>query len=269
MRYMHFSWLKKKKSLQNTPFDVLFTIRRITKNKKEKLKKSIEINFNRFTPYRYTTKFVENTLPAYINIIYDKHTLHTIFFFVYRSERREFGVRRMFVFRKKRKERKNGYESNTNAFVPTVHARKQVYLGYIRFHRVALSFLRDFFPTEKKGNSVGWAWLVLPSFLSSFIYSFLLPFLPFFRFRWRTRAGYTFRSAEVKREIRGGIWIKSLWKISRSPPQLALLRFTPAGWASIARNTDPSFPSPLPPHSCASTSLSMRLLRIPVLPVHG
>lgn len=115
---------------------------------------------------------------------------------------------------------------------------------------MALSFLRDFFPTEKKGNSVGWAWLVLPSFLPSFLHSsFLHFFLPFFlssfvRFRWRTRAGYTFRSAEVKREIRGGMWIESLWQISRSPPQLAPLRFTPAGWTSIARNTDPSYPSP-------------------------
>lgn len=96
----------------------------------------------------------------------------------------------------------------------------------------AISFLR------KRRGTV----LVLLFFLSSF-----LPFyLSFFRFRWRTRAGYTFRLAEVKREIRGGIWIESLWKISRSPPRLALLRFTPAGWTSIARNTDPSFP-PLSP----------------------
>lgn len=86
----------------------------------------------------------------------------------------------MFVacsFRKKRKEKKERTDTNTNAFIPTVHARKQVYLG-----RVALSFLRDFFPTEKKGNSVGWAWLVLPSFVPSFIPpSFISSFLSFFR----------------------------------------------------------------------------------------
>lgn len=185
--------------------------------------------------------------------------------FLFRLPIRTQRVRCSSHVRFERKEKKERTDTNTNAFIPTVHARKQVYLG-----RVALSFLRDFFPTEKKGNSVGWAWLVLPSFVPSFIHFFLPFFLSsFVRFRWRTRAGYTFRSAEVKREIRGGIWIESLWQISRSPPQLAPLRFTPAGWTSIARNTDPSYPSPPSPHSCASTSLSMRLLRIPVLPVHG
>lgn len=161
----------------------------------------------------------------------------------------------MFVSRgKKGKERKKEKEKKkrTNAFLPTVHARKQVYR---LFHRVALSFLRDFFPTEKKGNSVGWAWLVLSFFRVSFDFVGVLELD--IHFVW----------LEVKRNKGRDLnRMSRCEKYHESPPRLALLRFTPAGWTSIARNTDPSFPSL---HSCASTSLSMRLLRIPVLPVHG
>lgn len=123
---------------------------------------------------------------------------------------------------KKRREKKKKTNERTNAFLPTVHARKQVYR---LFHRVALSFLRDFFPTEKKGNSVGWAWL---AFLSFFRVSFdLVGVLELdIRFVW----------LEVKRNKGRDLnRMSRCEKYHESPPRLALLRFTPAGWTSIAR----------------------------------
>lgn len=130
--------------------------------------------------------------------------------FLFRLPIRTQRVRCSSHVRFERKEKKERTDTNTNAFIPTVHARKQVYLSYSvawRSRSFAISFLR-----KRRGTVLaGRGWSFLRSFLPFFIPpSFISSFLPFFlssfvRFRWRTRAGYTFRSAEVKREIRGGI----------------------------------------------------------------
>lgn len=91
----------------------------------------------------------------------------------------------MFVacsFRKKRKEKKERTDTNTNAFIPTVHARKQVYLGYSvawRSRSFAISFLR-----KRRGTVLaGRGWSFLPSFLPSFLLPSFLPSFLSFEFR--------------------------------------------------------------------------------------
>lgn len=88
-------WKKKKKSLQNVPFDLLF----ILSPNNEKLQEIlIDLSIR---------NEVWKRLPAYINIIYDKHTgdFAGIFFLVYRSGRVFVSKERKGKEKKKEKEK--------------------------------------------------------------------------------------------------------------------------------------------------------------------
>lgn len=105
--------------------------------------------------------------------------------FLFRLPIRTQRVRCSSHVRFERKEKKERTDTNTNAFIPTVHARKQVYLSYSvawRSRSFAISFLR-----KRRGTVLaGRGWSFLRSFLRSFLPFFIPPsfissFLSFFR----------------------------------------------------------------------------------------